>query len=224
MQLMIRWFSALGVAACLFAAGCTPPSLLITPVSGRRGLTETEISRDSIFALDKIALIDVSGTIQNGSTMRLFGEGENPVSVLLEQLDKARRDPLVKAVILRINSPGGTVVTSELMHDEITHFKKSGKPVVAVMMDVAASGGYYIACACDEIVAQPSTVTGSIGVIMLMFDVSGTMTMIVPITERKLTRHMIVTAANTQPRITNSLAFTSSFCAAMTPTLPVARR
>ena len=174
----LRWFSAFGVVAPFFASACTPPSLLITPVSGRRGLIETELSRDSLFALDKIALINVTGTIQNESTMRLFGEGENPVSVLLEQLDKARRDPLVKAVILRINSPGGTVVASELMHDEITHFKKSGKPVVAVMMDVAASGGYYIACACDEIMAQPSTITGSIGVIMLMFDLTGTMTMI----------------------------------------------
>src|SRR3990172_4350421 len=178
MKLIFRWFSALGVVAPLFAAGCTPPSLLITPVSGRRGLTETELSRDSLFALDKIALIDVTGTIQNGSSFQLFGQGEHPVSALLEQLDKARRDPLVKAVILRINSPGGTVVASELMHDEITHFRQKGKPVIAVMMDVAASGGYYIACACDEVVAQPSTITGSIGVILLMFDVSGTMTMI----------------------------------------------
>ena len=65
------------------------------------------------------------------------------------------------------------------MHDEIVHFRKeSGKPVVAVLMDVAASGGYYIACACDEIVAQPSTVTGSIGVIMQTVDVSGTMKLI----------------------------------------------
>lgn len=160
------------------AAACTPPSLLITPVSGRRGLSETELSRDSLFSFDKIALIDVTGTIQNASSFQLFGKGENPVSELLEQLDKARRDPLVKAVILRINSPGGTVVASGLMHDEITHFKKSGKPVVAVMMDVAASGGYYVACACDEIVAQPSTITGSIGVIMLMFDVTGTMNLI----------------------------------------------
>jgi protease-4 len=65
------------------------------------------------------------------------------------------------------------------MHDEITHFRKeTGKPVIAVMMDVAASGGYYIGCACDEIVAQPSTVTGSIGVIMQMFDVTGTMNLI----------------------------------------------
>lgn len=178
MKIRLRWFSALVIGVLMLAAACAPPSLLITPVSGRRELTETELSRDSLFAGPKIALIDVTGTIQNASSFQLFGKGENPVSELLEQLDKARRDSLVKAVILRINSPGGTVVASELMHDEVTHFKKSGKPVIAVMMDVAASGGYYVACACDEIVAQPSTVTGSIGVIMLMFDVSGTMNLI----------------------------------------------
>jgi protease-4 len=165
-------------AVLLCAAACTPPSLLITPVSGRRSLIETELARDSAFAFDKIALIDVTGVIQNSESSSLFGTGEQPVSLLLEQLDKARCDPAVKAVILRINSPGGTVVASELMHDEITCFRESGKPVIAVMMDVAASGGYYIACACDEIVAQPSTVTGSIGVLMLMVDVSGTMSLI----------------------------------------------
>ena len=75
-----------------------------------------------------------------------------------------------------LSPTGGTVVATELMHDEVKRFRKStGKPVVAVTMDVAASGGYYIACACDEIVAQPSSVLGSIGVIMQMFDVSGTM-------------------------------------------------
>ncbi len=170
------WFAS--VSCLLLAAGCSAPSLLITPVSGRRTLVETELSRDSFFARDKIALLDVTGVIQNAESGGLFSAGEHPVSLLLEQLDKARRDPRVKAVILRINSPGGTVVASELMHDEITHFRKSGKPVIAVMMDVAASGGYYVACACDEIVAQPSTVTGSIGVIMLLVDVTGTMNLI----------------------------------------------
>ncbi len=158
--------------------GCAPPSLLITPVSSQRALQETLLSRDSFFAHDKIAVIDVSGVIQNSPRAQLFGSGEHPVSLLLEQLQKARKDSAVKAVILRINSPGGTVVASELMHDEIMHFRKSGKPIVAVMMDVAASGGYYIACACDEIVAQRSTVTGSIGVVMQLFNVSGTMELI----------------------------------------------
>ncbi len=158
--------------------GCTSTGFLITPVTQQREIVETELSRDSFFASDKIALIDVSGVLSNAPRRRLFGEGEHPVSLLLEELEKARDDSRVKAVILRINSPGGTVVASELMHDEIVHFKKSGKPVIAVMMDTAASGGYYIACACDEIVAHPSTVTGSIGVVMQMFDLSGTMKMI----------------------------------------------
>ncbi|MGB2987336.1 MAG: signal peptide peptidase SppA [Phycisphaerae bacterium] len=165
-------------AAVATVTGCTGSSLLITPVAHRRALVETELSRDSRFAVDKIALVDVSGVITNAPRHELFGEGEHPVSVLLEQLDKARRDRRVKAVVLRINSPGGTVTASELMHDEITHFKKSGKPIIAVMMDVATSGAYYIACACDEIVAQPSTVTGSIGVVMQVFDLSGTMQMV----------------------------------------------
>jgi len=166
-------------AAATAVPACQAPSLLITPVSGRRQLEETELSRDTFFARDKIALIDVSGEIQDAETGYFFSPGDNPVSLLLEQLDAARGDSAVKAVILRINSPGGTVVASEIMHDEITHFRKTtSKPVVAVMMDVAASGGYYVACACDEIVAQPSTVTGSIGVIMLMFDVTGTMNLI----------------------------------------------
>jgi protease-4 len=156
--------------------GCKAPSLLITPVSGRKELVETSILRDGAMSRDKIVLIEVSGLIRNSDSGFILNPRDNPVSVLLEHLDKASCDDSVKAVILRINSPGGTVVASELMHDEIVHFReKTGKPVVAVMMDLATSGGYYIACACDEIVAQPSTVTGSIGVLMLMFDASGTM-------------------------------------------------
>jgi len=145
-------------------------------VSGKRELEETEILRDGIIARDKIVLIDVSGMLRNSESSFILSPRDNPVSVLLENLDKAACDSSVKAVILRINSPGGTVGASELMHDEIMHFReKTEKPVVAVMMDLATSGGYYIACACDEIVAQPSTVTGSIGVLMLMFDATGTM-------------------------------------------------
>jgi len=164
-----------GLASMLLASTCTPPSFLVTPVSSNRGLVETELSRDSFFASDKIAVIDVDGTLMDMPAPGLFSDGENPVSLLVEKLARARRDSRVKAVLLRINSPGGTVVASELMHDEITHFKKTGRPVVAVIMDVGASGGYYIACACDEIIAQPSSVTGSIGVIMQMFDIAGTL-------------------------------------------------
>ena len=83
-------------AACLLSAGCHAPSLLITPVSGRRTLVETQLIRESLFARDKIALIEVSGLILNSPVPQLLGTGEHPVSTLLEQLDKARRDPAVK--------------------------------------------------------------------------------------------------------------------------------
>lgn len=173
------WGSTLlGLVPLLSAAllgGCSAPSLLITPVSGKRDLQEKVILREGTFGGDKIALIDVTGVILNSEGPRLIGEGEQPVSRLLEQLDRARRDRAVKAVILRINSPGGSVVASELMHAEIADFRRTGRPVIAMLMDVAASGGYYIACACDEIVAQPSTVTGSIGVIMQTVSLHGTM-------------------------------------------------
>lgn len=175
----ISFFFTFSFLAALGPSGCMPPSLLITPVSSRRDLVESNLGGDSGLAAEKILIIDVSGLLLNGHSPQLLGEGEHSVSLLLEQLDKARKDPAIKAVVLRINSPGGTVTASELMHDEIRHFRKqTGKPVLAVLMDVAASGGYYVACACDEIVAQPMTVTGSIGVVMQMVDVSGTMGMI----------------------------------------------
>ena len=153
-----------------------PDGILIMPVSARRDLVEETLETEGLFVGDKIAVIDVEGLLLNVDKPRLFGEGEHPVARLLEQLDKARKDKNVRAVILRINSPGGSVTASELMYNEVMDFRRrTQRPVVAVMMDVAASGGYYVACACDEIVAQRSTVTGSIGVLMQLFDFSGTM-------------------------------------------------
>jgi protease-4 len=105
-----------------------------------------------------------------------FSDGENPVSLLQEKLDKAREDKNVKAIVLRLNSPGGTVAASDTMYHTLKDFKhESGMPVVACMLDVSASGAYYLACGCDGIIAQPSTVTGSIGTIMQTFSFAGTM-------------------------------------------------
>lgn len=161
------------------AGGCQPTGFKITPIPTDRSLKERTLLTDGGFSPPKIALIDVDGMLVNGPKSSLFSEGEHPVSLLLEKLEKAAADDSVKAVVLRINSPGGTVTASDLMHGELLRFKeKTDKPVVAVLMDVAASGGYYIACACDEIVAVPTCVTGSIGVIMLTMNVSGTLTKI----------------------------------------------
>lgn len=170
------------VTACLLAAmtvwvGCAPPALLITPVSSSMKLREKEVLRESLWASKKLALIEIDGVIANRARTSLLGiERENPVALLVEKLDKAAEDDLVRGVLLRINSPGGGVTASDLMYQELRRFReRSGKPVVAYLMDVAASGGYYVACAADRIVAHPTSVTGSIGVVMIAPDVSGTM-------------------------------------------------
>src|SRR5205085_488714 len=108
---------------------------------------------------DKVALIDVEGMILNARGSSLFGGGDNPVSLFRERLDEAAHDRRVKAVVLRINSPGGAVTASDIMYQDLLRFRKeTGKPVVACMMDVAASGAYYLAVGCDRVYAHPTTV------------------------------------------------------------------
>ncbi len=160
-----------------FVGGCGSGAFLIQPVPKPRSLLESQVSGDQgLFLKDKIAIIEIDGLIVNGSKSGLLGGGENPMSVFMEKLNVAKNDPDVKAVVLRINSPGGTVTASNMMYHALTEFKaKTKKPVVACMLDVAASGGYYIAAGCDGIVAGPSTVTGSIGTIMQTVSFAGTM-------------------------------------------------
>ncbi|MBL8878064.1 MAG: signal peptide peptidase SppA [Phycisphaerales bacterium] len=163
----------MGVAA-LFAAGCVPTSFLITPVAASPTLEEFVVQRESIWAAKRIAIIELEGVISNRRSTTLLGLSEpNPVVEFKERLDAAAADDRVKAVVLRINSPGGGVTASDMMYQELLSFRqRTAKPVIACMMDVAASGGYYVACGADEIYAQPTTVTGSVGVIMLTLDVS----------------------------------------------------
>ncbi|MBL6445274.1 signal peptide peptidase SppA [Fulvivirga sp. 29W222] len=89
-----------------------------------------------------------------------------------EEIRKARKDDDVKAIVIRINSPGGSFVASDVMWREIK-LATEEKPVIASMSDVAASGGYYMAMACDTIVAQPNTITGSIGIFGIIFNLQG---------------------------------------------------
>ena len=114
---------------------------------------------------NKIAVIVAQGEISGGK-----GDDETIGSdKIAETLRKARNDKNVKAVVLRINSPGGSALASDVMWREIMLTKKV-KPIIASMSDVAASGGYYMAMGCHKIVAQPTTITGSIGVFGLMFN------------------------------------------------------
>jgi protease-4 len=153
----------------LAAAGCIQVQLWGVP----RPLEETVVDGESG---PKILLLDVSGVLAEEAPERgILGPAEdNPISRVREQLDRARRDREVRALLLRINSPGGTATASDLIHGEIMRFKQERKlPVIAQLMGVAASGGYYIAMAADEVVALPTTVTGSIGVRFVSVSLAG---------------------------------------------------
>lgn len=113
-----------------------------------------------------IGVIKIEGTIMGGSgSIGIFGSQPGADSII-KQLREAEKDDNVEAVVLRINSPGGAAAASREIRDQVVKLGKSGKKVVASMGDVAASGGYMVACAADKILANPSTTTGSIGVIM----------------------------------------------------------
>lgn len=173
----MRSLAPVATLVLLASAGCTDMSLLITPVPTRQAIEEKLVLAESAFARDKIAMIDIDGVLRNRESQSLLGfTATNPVVAFKEKLDAARDDPRVRAVIVRINSPGGGVTASDLMYEELRRFREAAqKPVIASILDVGASGGYYIACAADEIHALPTTITGSIGVIMLTPDFSGTM-------------------------------------------------
>lgn len=120
---------------------------------------------DKGLAKDKIAVIYASGSIESG-------EGDEQTigsDRISKAIRKARLDENVKAIVLRVNSPGGSALASDVIWREVV-LAKAAKPVVASMGDVAASGGYYISCAADTIVAQPNTITGSIGVFGLLMN------------------------------------------------------
>ncbi len=163
----------LGVLVVVVSSGCTRWRFVVEAVPGDDEMIETEVMRDPGTGTGsaKIALIDVKGMIVDAERGRFLGRVENPVARFSEALHRAEFDSKVKAVIVRVNSPGGTVTASDMMYRETVEFKKrSSKPVVILMGEVAASGGYYLSCAGDEIIAYPTTVTGSIGVIIQTFN------------------------------------------------------
>jgi protease-4 len=119
-------------------------------------------------AREKVLMIDIDGTISSALETGFLAREKSVVARVFERLERAAADPLVKAVILRLDTPGGEVTASDIVYHEVLRFKeRTGRPVVGLMMSVAASGGYYIASACDVIVAHPSSLTGSIGVISI---------------------------------------------------------
>lgn len=156
--------AALGIL--LLLAGCITINLLPTPGA----LREEHLSGTG---KAKVLLIELSGLISSQDSGGLVAH-PNAVAQMKEELQRASEDETVKALVLRINSPGGTVTASDILYHEVRAFKEKRKvPVVASIMDVGASGGYYVAAAADKIFVHPSSVTGSLGVIMLTVNARG---------------------------------------------------
>lgn len=126
----------------------------------------------------KVLMLEIDGLITGADAVpSFFGfEETSMVARVREVLDQARQDDDIRGVLLRIDSPGGTATASEQIYTEILRFKKErGVPVVAQLLTTAASGGYYIAMAADDVQAHPTTVVGSIGVIFTSMNFAGLM-------------------------------------------------
>lgn len=170
------WRFVVSMVVGMVVGGCGAPSFLVTPVSSSTKLREEIVAEGRGWCPDKVVIIEVEGMIVNARSGGFLQARENKVSLFAQQMKKAEEDPRVKAVVLRINSPGGTVAATEAMYETVLRFReKTRKPVVAASQEVAASGGYYLACAADQVVVQPTSIVGSIGVIFQTFDISGTL-------------------------------------------------
>lgn len=162
----------IAIAASFLLAGCVFMNVSLTDEI--RPLEEKVLSGEG---KNKIVLVDISGVLTSRDSSRGILGGKKRINVMVklrEELDKARKDGNVKAIVLRINSPGGTVTASDTLYHEIKQFKgDTGISVIAHVMDIGTSGAYYAALAADTITAQPTAVTGSIGVVLFRIDATG---------------------------------------------------
>lgn len=124
----------------------------------------------------KVLVIDIRGILSDQPKKGLLTQAPSVLDSVIMQLRKAEEDEQIVAVLLKIDSPGGGVTVSQILHHELSQFKeRSGKKLFVQMMSLTASGGVYIATAADHIQAHPSTITGSVGVISMSADISGTL-------------------------------------------------
>lgn len=169
---MRRPISIIAVVVVLFLIGCQAPKIRLFP-SAADPLNEYTLAGEET---GKVLVIPIRGTISDAPKRQFIITRPSMVQEVVSQLRKAQKDPEVKALVLKINSPGGSVTASDILYNEIVAFKQKTKAkVVVVMMGVAASGGYYISLPADYILAHPTSITGSVGVLFLRPDVAGLM-------------------------------------------------
>lgn len=154
-------------------SGCLKPRITLFPDPGAEPLKESVLEGEG---RGKVAVIGIRGFISDTPKGTPFRSSLNMLQDVTAQLGMAEKDDEVKAIILKIDSPGGSITASDALYHEIMeHRNRTGHKIVAIMMDVAASGGYYVALSADEIMAHSTTITGSIGVIFVRPKVEGLM-------------------------------------------------
>ena len=163
------------VAAALIAiavAACASPRITLFS-DATEPLKEVSLEGTGT---DKVLMIPVSGIISDRPKSKFMQTMPSMVQEVVSHLRLAEKDPHVKALLLKVDSPGGTTTASDILYHELSAFKqRTEMPIVVSMMNIATSGGYYISLPADVIMAHPTTVTGSIGVILVRPEVSGLM-------------------------------------------------
>lgn len=168
---MKLWIVSIFMTLMLATSSCSLPNINLFPEAGPLKEVTLEGTGDQ-----KILVVSIQGTISDQPKEKLLQTHPSMVQEVIAQLKLAEKDPQIKALLMKVNSPGGTVTASDILYHEIRAYKeRSGVTMVVAMMNVAASGGYYISLPADWIMAHPTTITGSIGVIFSRPGVSGFM-------------------------------------------------
>lgn len=165
MRINQRWFVWIILLLCVAAI---PAGLIEHKSAAQKQEPDSDGSEflSKVMKTDRIQVIKLNGMIIDKPEASIFSGKSGSASACIKALRKAVKDDKVKAVLIRMNTPGGTVSTSQEITDGVLAVKAAGKPVYVSMSDLSASGGYYVASAADKIYALPGTITGSIGVIM----------------------------------------------------------
>lgn len=162
-------FIASLIALAALLSGCSPRISLLP--SYDEPLREISLAGEGE---TKILVVPIDGVIDDHPHQGLLTSRPSLVEEVSSTLAKARRDKTIKALLLRIDSPGGSVTATDILYRELLRYKKeTGVPIVAQLGGLAASGGYYVALAADELIAHPTSVVGSIGVILYTLRVDG---------------------------------------------------
>jgi len=158
----------LGAAFIIFFFVVVMGATAVEPAA-RAGLSLQELTVSGRAGNQKVVIVPVRGMLMRGGRL-----DKDPLALLRAMLEKARGDEQVRGVILSVDSGGGGITTCDIMRKAITDYRnQTGNPVVTLMGDVAASGAYYVSCGTDYIIAHPTTLTGSIGVLFPLYDASG---------------------------------------------------